>query len=94
MFLAAGERLHSLLSEAERQLNSASNGDDKRTEAASTTATTGRKTARPRTKLAVMRSTNSFIDTELRRSNHGNQDDSFADLEDFIVCPEGHILWE
>lgn len=49
-----------------------------------------RKKRAPR--LAVMRSTNSYIDAELRRAGGGN--DSYADLEDFIECPKGPILWD
>ena len=43
-------------------------------------------------RLAVMRSTNSYIDAELRRAGGGN--DSYADLEDFIECPKGPIIWD
>jgi hypothetical protein len=44
-----------------------------------------------RVRLAVMRSTNSYIDAELRR---GGGNDSYADLEDFIECPKGPVLWD
>lgn len=51
----------------------------------------GRRRTRRRRTLALMRSRNSFIDAELRRGQGGG--DSFADLEDFIVCPNGPIVW-
>lgn len=51
-----------------------------------------RSKRRRRETLPVVRSRNSFIDAELRKGG-GCGDDSFADLEDFIVCPPGPVIW-